>query len=67
LLCELELYGIEQVTIQDRRMLAGTDFALEDHFANIESVAQEIGEGASGEGYRRRSAARVGPRREVRL
>ena len=31
-------------------MLARADFALEDYFADVEPVAQEVGEGASGEG-----------------
>ena len=50
LLHQLSLNGLEQVTIEDRRMLCWTDLALEDDLADIEPVAQEIGERASGEG-----------------
>ena len=50
LLGELSLNGLEQVTIEDRRMLCGADLALEVDLADVEPVAQEIGERASGEG-----------------
>jgi hypothetical protein len=44
------LDGLEQAAVEDRRMLRPTDLAPEDHFADVEPVAQEIGERASGEG-----------------
>jgi len=56
LLCKFQLNGLEQVAIEDRRMLCWTDLAPEDDLADIEPVAQEIGERASGEGD-----AAVGP------
>src|SRR5271156_4161649 len=47
---KFQLNGLEQGTIEDRRMLCWTDLVLEYHLADIEPVAQEIGERASGEG-----------------
>jgi hypothetical protein len=48
LLCKFQLNGLEQAAIEDWRMLARADLALEDDFADVEPVAQEIGERASG-------------------
>src|SRR5271154_112546 len=42
--------GLEQAAIEDRRMLPRADLAPELDFADVEPVAQEIGERASGEG-----------------
>jgi hypothetical protein len=61
LLRKFPLDGLEQVTIEDRRMLRWTNLALEDHLADVEPIVQELGEGASGEG----NAANGPPIREV--
>jgi hypothetical protein len=45
---ELSLNFLEQVTIEDRLMFCGTDLALEQDLADVEPVAQEIGERADG-------------------
>jgi hypothetical protein len=50
LLREFQLNGLEQVAIEDRRMLGWTDLIPENDLADVEPVAQEIGERASGEG-----------------
>jgi hypothetical protein len=44
LLDELSLNRLEQVPVEDRRMLCGADFALEVDLADVEPVAQEVGE-----------------------
>ena len=41
------LHPFEQVTIKDRGMLGETDLTPVSDFADVEAVAQEIGEGAS--------------------
>src|SRR6266576_643854 len=50
LLCKLSLDALEQVMVEDRWMLCWIYLAPEDDLADIEPVAQEIGERASGEG-----------------
>jgi hypothetical protein len=45
---EPSLNGLEQVAIEDWRMLCGTDLIPEDDLANVEPVAQEMGERSSG-------------------
>jgi hypothetical protein len=47
---ELSLDGLEQVAIEDRRMLGRTDLAFEHDLSEVEPVVQEIGERTSGEG-----------------
>jgi hypothetical protein len=47
---ELALNGVEQVSIEDRWMLARADLTLEDDFADVEPLAQEVGEGPSCDG-----------------
>src|SRR5688500_9173575 len=44
------LHAFEQVTIKDRGMLGETDLTPVSDFADVEAVAQKIGEGASCEG-----------------
>ena len=50
LLSKLLLDGLEQVRVENWRMLCGADLAFEDDLSDIEPVAQEISERASGEG-----------------
>jgi hypothetical protein len=50
LLCKSQLNGLEQITIENGWMLSRADLAPEDDLADIEPVAQEIGERPSGEG-----------------
>src|SRR5260370_8885762 len=47
---ELGLHRVKEITIQDGGLLAGQDLALEDDFADIEPIAQTMGERAAGEG-----------------
>ena len=61
LLYKSQLNCLEQITIQNGWMLSWADLAPEDHFADVEPVAQEIGERASGEG----DAANGPPIREL--
>ena len=51
LLIELGLDGIEQLSIDDCGLLAGKNLALEGHFADVEPIAQQVGEGSTCEGY----------------
>ena len=51
------LHPFEQVTIKDRGMLGETDLTPVSDFADVEAVAQKIGEGASCEGDARRWCA----------
>jgi hypothetical protein len=44
------LNSLEPIPIEDRWMLARADLALEADLADVEAIAQEIGERASGEG-----------------
>jgi hypothetical protein len=50
LLSKLLLDSLEQVRVENWRMLCGADLAFEDDLSDIEPVAQEISEWASGEG-----------------
>src|SRR6266567_8555321 len=45
----LGLHGVKKITIEDGGLLAGEDLALEDDFANVEPIAQKMGERAAGE------------------
>jgi hypothetical protein len=47
---ELSLDGLEQVSIEDRRMLAGADLAFEVDLSGVEPIPQQMGERTSGEG-----------------
>src|SRR4051812_15610069 len=49
LLVQLSLDGIEQRTIDNRLLFAFQNLALEDHLANVESVAEQVNERSSGE------------------
>jgi len=49
LLTELRLHRVEEITIEDGWLLAGKHFTPEDDFADIEPVAQKVGERATGE------------------
>src|SRR5277367_2710020 len=61
LLCKFQLNGLELITIENGWMLCWTGPAPEDDLADVELVAQEIGERASGEG----DAANGPPIREL--
>jgi hypothetical protein len=43
------LDGIEQLALQDGRMLARDGLAAIDHLAEVEAVAQQVGQRAAGE------------------
>src|SRR6516165_2157000 len=49
LLVELGLHRVKEITIEDGGLLAGEDLALEDDLADIEPIAQEVGERTAGE------------------
>src|SRR5512139_2533761 len=49
LVVELGLHCVKQITIEDGRLLAGEDLALEDDLADVEPIAQKVGERAAGE------------------
>src|SRR6266540_4935244 len=49
LLVELDLNGLEQLAIENGRLLALEDFTFVFDFSNIEAVAQKISEGPSRE------------------
>ena len=49
LLVELGLDRLEQLPINDGRLLAGQDLTLECDLANVESVAEQMGERPAGE------------------
>ena len=49
LLRQLGLDVSNSSLVEDRRLLARQDLALEHHLANVEPVAEQIGEGASRE------------------
>jgi hypothetical protein len=65
---ELGLHRVKEITIEDGGLLAGEDLALEGDLADVEPIAQKMGERATGEwdaanrapGLERRSAAREG-------
>ena len=46
---ELGLHRVKEITIQDGGLLAGQDLALEDDLADIEPIAQKMGEWAAAE------------------
>src|SRR6266513_1938458 len=48
LVVELGLHRVEEITIEDRGLLAGEDLALEDDLADVEPIAQKMGERATG-------------------
>src|SRR5258707_2765077 len=49
LLVELGLHRVKEITIEDGGLLAGEDLALEGDLADVEPIAQKIGEWAAGE------------------
>jgi hypothetical protein len=49
LLVELGLHRVKESTIEDGGLLAGQYLALEDDLANVEPIAQKMGERAAGE------------------
>ena len=49
LVMQVNLHGVEEITIDDRGLLAGKYFALEENLANIEPIAQKMAERAAGE------------------
>jgi len=60
------LDGIEQVSVQQGRLGAGTDLSLEQYLSDIERVAQHLEQGALPErdaasGRTRRQPAQLGP------
>src|SRR6266571_3926011 len=46
---ELGLHRVKKTTIEDGGLLAGEDLALEHDLANVEPIAQKMGERAAGE------------------
>ena len=49
LVVELGLHRVKEITIEDGGLLAGEDLALECDLADVEPIAQEMGERAAGE------------------
>src|SRR5258708_34446518 len=49
LVVELGLHRVKEITIEDGGLLAGEDLALEGDLADVEPVAQKMGERAAGE------------------
>ena len=49
LLVELGLHCVKEITIDDCGLLAGQDFALEHDLADVEPIAQKMGERTTGE------------------
>src|SRR5712671_6315054 len=49
LVVELGLHRVKEITIEDSGLLPGEDLALEDDLADVEPIAQKMGERASGE------------------
>src|SRR6478672_8928835 len=49
LLVELGLHSVKEITIEDGGLLAGEDLALEGDLADVEPIAQKMGERATGE------------------
>src|SRR5215469_3567160 len=49
LVVELGLHRVKEITIEDGWLLAGEDLALEDDLADVEPIAQKMGERAAGE------------------
>ncbi len=50
LLVQLGLDGVEQVPIDDGRLLARKRLSLEEHFSDVKPIAKQMGERAAGEG-----------------
>jgi hypothetical protein len=50
LLVEPSLHSLEQIAIDNGRLLAGKNLTLEHHLAEVEPVAQKVGQGTAGEG-----------------
>ena len=48
LVTELGLHRLEQNTIEDGRLLAGENLTLEDDLADVEPIAQKMGERGRG-------------------
>jgi hypothetical protein len=48
LLVEPALDSLEQLSIQNRRLLTGKDLALEGDLSDVKSVSQEVGNGTTG-------------------
>src|SRR6516162_11572130 len=51
LVIQLGLDGLEEVLIDNGRLLTFEDFALEDDFADVEAIAKQMGERAPRERY----------------
>src|SRR5207245_8407081 len=49
LVVELGLHRVKEITIDDGGLLAGEDLALEGDLADIEPIAQKVGERTAGE------------------
>src|SRR5207249_11779783 len=49
LVAELGLHRVKEITIKDGGLLAGEDLALEGDLADVEPIAQKMGEWAAGE------------------
>jgi hypothetical protein len=49
LVVELGLHRVKEIAIEDRGLLAGEDLALEGDLADVEPIAQKMGERAAGE------------------
>src|SRR6266699_1170218 len=49
LVVELGLHRVKEITIKDGGLLAGEDLALEGDLADVEPIAQKMGERATGE------------------
>src|SRR5258708_37926839 len=49
LVVELGLHRVKEITIDDGGLLAGEDLALEGDLADVEPIAQKMGERAAGE------------------
>src|SRR5881227_1629611 len=49
LVVELGLHRLKEITIEDGGLLAGEDLALEGDLADVEPIAQKMGERAAGE------------------
>src|SRR5213080_461156 len=49
LVAELGLHRVKEITIEDGELLTGEDLALEGDLADVEPIAQKMGERATGE------------------
>src|SRR5713226_4823812 len=49
LIVELGLHRVKEIAIEDGRLLAGEDLALEGDLTDVEPIAQKMGERAAGE------------------